>query len=630
MSTQELNRVSQLNLYGKDTGKQVTLIADNNKFKIISEFDKTVVEDLHVQHNGADLSVSSKFSSIDTSIATEQARAEAKEQELQTEYTALISAEETRALTKESLLSTEIDTNKTLAQTNLEGATQALTELISAEETRATTAESDLQQSLANEVTRATTKESELQNSVDVERARAQSAEGILTTSISSEKDRAILAESNLQQSLADEVTRATTKEAELDAKDTELTTLLNVEVTRATNEDQALATLISEESARAQAAEQTERNRAMTKEAQLQTSINNILSNVDPAALDSLTEVVSRINDVDSSAFSRILHIEEYIKNLFNLESLYPLKVSDMRQLVLDIASSAQVFPDEQPPVYNENGGWSFQNTTAGSKINWYFVGQQTDEHKTLEDYSGLYAKVKLHSVSSLPFFNIYTKHKGDGSDAGSWYGSRRTFVFPVDHGLSPEDEVLMYYGTDLPATYPDIPHVALVLDPGSSNGTDDNSQELLTVAFGTNSGAIVDQVNLCVGAFIYGDGKHTHMELTSSPPPPSTEITINTTPGAYPTELWASITTGEDGSGDVIWSQGTSKFVNPGPLTNVVTSVPNGVQLYFNAYDTWGDGWNGATYSITLADGTIVSNNDGMSPNEAGELAGSFGFIV
>jgi len=630
MSSLQPKIVSELNLYGKDTGKLVQLIADDNKFQIKSEFDKTVVEDLHIVHNNADLSVSSKFTSVDASITDESARAIAKENELQTEYTVLIADEKNRAMTKEAVLSSTIEENKNTAQVNLDGATQALTDLINTEQTRATDVEVNLQQDLATETNRALQSEADLQNSIAVENARAVSSENIITNSVNVERERALLAESILQQSLTDEVARAMTKETVLDVKDLELTTALADEVARSTNEDSNLQSQLSTEVIRATSAEETERNRAINKEAQLETSINNIISNVDPAALDSLTEIVSKMNDVDSSAYSRILFIEEYLKNVFNLESLYPLTVTDMAKVVLDIASSAQVFPDEQAPTYSSDGGWFFKNDAAGAKINWYFAGQTT-ETKTLEDYSGFYTVVKLHSVLSLPFFSLYTKPKGDGTDAGSWYGSRRVFTFPANHNLSPDTEVMMYYGADLPATYPDIPHIPLVLDSGSSNGTGDDSQELLTISFGTNSGVTVDYVNLTALAFIVGDGKHTYMELYSSPPPPSTVVSITTTPGSSPSELWSSITTEPDGAGDVVWSQGTSQFVNNGPIVDITTTVPTGVDLYFNAYDNFGDGWNGATYSVTrVSDGVVLTDNGGLTPGDNGELAGSFSFTA
>ena len=475
--------VSTLNLYGENTGKLVQLIAKDDKFQIKSEFDKTVVEDLHIVHNNADLSVSTKFTDVDTDIAYEIERAKKAERDLQEEYTQLVSEEKNRATNKEELL----------------------------------------------------------------------------------------------------------------EAKDLQLSNALTDEI-----------------------------DRAKAKEQQLETSISFIKSNVDPAALDSLTEIVAKINDVDSSAYSRILFIENYLKNVFNLESLYPLTVADMTKVFLNIASSANIFPDEQPPTYSAEGGWHFTNGVAGEKINWYFAGQTT-ETKTLADYTGFYAVVKLDSVLSLPFFNVYTKPKEDGTDAGSWYGSRRVFTFPPDNNLSPGTEVLMYHGVDLPAVHPDIPHIRLLLDNGSSNGSDGDTQEFLTISFATNSAAVVDHVNLTVKAFIVGDGRHTYMELYSAPPSSSTtNIIITTIPGSLPSQLTASITTEPYGTGDIIWSQGEL-----GALEGISVTVPTGL-LHFNIHDEHEEGYSGATYTITSADGDVLTSSDGLIIGEAGQLADSFPFTA
>jgi len=628
--TSTIKDVSTIRIVGKDTGKIFKITADDDKVHLSSEFEKTLIDNLYFHHDGEEKHLSTHLTGIQVSVSDETQRATSKENELKADYEEQLTVEKELRLVKDSDLQSQIVANKAHHDTVLVATQTVLTGLIETETDRATARESEISDSVAQERDRAEQVENALQADLTAESARATTSESIITASVLTEKNRAIAQESQLTESLATEVSDRIAKDVELDAKDTELTQALNNEITRASASEQS-------EEVRAKAAEQLlndnlmfEINRAQTREASLQNTINNIISNVDPAALDSLTEIVQKMNEVDSSAYSRIYVLEEYLKQVFDLESLYPLKVSDMAQLIFDIATHAQIFPDEQAPSYCEGGGWKYINDAPG-KINWYFVGQGVDEHKTLEDYSGLYAKVKLDSVDSLPFFNIYTKAKGDGSDAGSWYGSRRTFVFPANHGLTSGDECLMYYGTDIQASYSDIPHIQLVLDNGSSNGTDDDSQELFTVAFATNSAAVVNSVNLCAKAFIVGDGKHTHIELTSSPPPPSTQISITTTPGAYPTELWASITTGEDGTGDVVWSQGTSKFVNSGPLPNITTTVPTGQQLYFNAYDTWGDGWNGATYSVTrVSDGTVLSDNGGMSPNESGELSGSFSFTA
>jgi hypothetical protein len=180
--------------------------------------------------------------------------------------------------------------------------------------------------------------------------------------------------------------------------------------------------------------------------------------------------------------------------------------------------AALAVIAPAEGVPVADPDGGWAYINSSevSSNNINWYFHTQDASSTKTLAEYSGFYTKVELISVGSLPFFNLYTKPKGDGTDAGGWYGSRRTYTFPASPSLSAGDTVLMYIGDDLPATFVDIPHIQLQFAPGASNGSDDSTQELLQIGLGTSSAAAPNAVNLVVTNFIYSDGKHTNIVVT------------------------------------------------------------------------------------------------------------------
>jgi hypothetical protein len=296
------------------------------------------------------------------------------------------------------------------------------------------------------------------------------------------------------------------------------LNTNLVAETNRALGEEVSLDNKITAETNRAVGSEATETSRATVAEASLQSQISYITNNVDPAALDSLTEIVGMFTSVDTSMYNRISTMESFIKLTFDLESLYPLKVTDMKQVTINMVDSGAIAPDEGVPVpCMDQTGWAYTNSAnvTSNKINWYFHGQDATSDVTLEYYSGFYARVLLKSVASLPFFSLYTKPKNDGTDAGSWYGSRRTFVIPAGTVLNDDDVILMYTGNDLPATYSDIPHIQLELEPTTSNGSDDETQQLLTIAFGTNSAAVTDEVDLCLSNFIFSDGKHTHIIL-------------------------------------------------------------------------------------------------------------------
>ena len=96
-----------------------------------------------------------------------------------------------------------------------------------------------------------------------------------------------------------------------------------------------------------------------------------------------------------------------------------------------------------------------------------------------------------------SVPWIGIYTKPTGSG-DSGSWYKSRRNWVIPsaVTPTISNGDTVLLYMGDDPATVEPSIPHIALEIDSGSSNGDDAPEQELLLVALSTDSSAPVNNV--------------------------------------------------------------------------------------------------------------------------------------
>ena len=96
----------------------------------------------------------------------------------------------------------------------------------------------------------------------------------------------------NIGTTLTDEVTRATEAEGVL-------TTNLSAEVTRATEAEGVLTTNLSAEVTRAKEAER-----------KLKNSIDNILSNTNPDALDSLTEIVAAFQSADSDLNSSIISL--------------------------------------------------------------------------------------------------------------------------------------------------------------------------------------------------------------------------------------------------------------------------------------------------------------------------------
>ncbi|MBT6438904.1 MAG: hypothetical protein HOK72_04300, partial [Flavobacteriales bacterium] len=97
---------------------------------------------------------------------------------------------------------------------------------------------------------------------------------------------------------------------------------------------------------------------------------------------------------------------------------------------------------------------------------------------------------------------------------------------------------------------------------------------------------------------------------------PQPCNQIDIEITTGPnYAEEIYWTIT---DNLAVVV----DSALINTYPINNTVYSatynIGSGTGFNFNAYDSYGDGWNGGTYIITsTCFGTVLATNGGATPN-------------
>ncbi len=87
---------------------------------------------------------------------------------------------------------------------------------------------------------------------------------------------------------------------------------------------------------------------------------------------------------------------------------------------------TQVSIFADGERPVRDPEGqaGWYYRNT-AGNKINWYLWSEVQHQDYSLSSFDGMYMVVDIKTQGSMPYWTIYTKPQGDGSDA-SWYRSR------------------------------------------------------------------------------------------------------------------------------------------------------------------------------------------------------------
>ena len=192
-----------------------------------------------------------------------------------------------------------------------ESATSSNTSAITAEAVARSAADDDLQDAIDAEATA---------------RAAAVSAEtSARQNAITGETNARILADNGLQSQI-DALDNSTTGDksnlqAQITSNDNDIAALqtdvgtkaaqtaLDAEITRAMSAESALASDISDEETRATAAEQSnaaaiaqEITDRTSGDSALQSQINSIVSNTDPAALDSLTEIVAAFQAADGS----------------------------------------------------------------------------------------------------------------------------------------------------------------------------------------------------------------------------------------------------------------------------------------------------------------------------------------
>jgi len=243
-----------------------------------------------------------------TAIANETTRATTAEADLQSQ----INTEVAARIAGDNAL----DTRLTTEEGNVDNLQSDLADEIS----RATAAEAVLTQGLADEVTRATAAEAANAQSIQDEiTARAVADTQVRTdmTALINSGDAATLASAKANddlligdatvdgtasntvtdriatakaEAIADADASVAAEQAAREAADSDLQAGLDAEIARATAAEGVLTTNL--------AAEVT---RATGEESRIEAKVDNIISNTDPAALDSLTEIVDAFQSVDS-----------------------------------------------------------------------------------------------------------------------------------------------------------------------------------------------------------------------------------------------------------------------------------------------------------------------------------------
>jgi hypothetical protein len=172
---------------------------------------------------------------------------------------------------------------------------------------------------------------------VDAEESRAMAAEGSLASDLADETSRAMDAEVSLENSLSTEISDrvvAIDNEASTRlAADQSLESSLETEIIERVSADLSLTNALDSESSMRVEGDQS-----------LQNQINFITSNVDPAALDSLTEIVSAFQSADGDINNAITTLADAAAASLSVEVARATSVEAVLSADLSTEASARI----------------------------------------------------------------------------------------------------------------------------------------------------------------------------------------------------------------------------------------------------------------------------------------------
>jgi hypothetical protein len=203
-----------------------------------------------------------------------------------------------------------------------------------------------------------------LSDDINNEVARATAAEAELTTDISglrtdldSEAEDRALGDSTLQSNLETAV-------SDLEASDLSLDAKIDTEITNRTNAVNAVAGDLSAET-----------QARIDSDTDLQTQINNIVSNIDPAALDSLTEIVDAFQAGDGSLTATVGNLQTSLSASIaavqsNLDDEEAARIAADNQLGSDLMTEAAARVDADSDLQGQIDAEATARQTRDSEL--------------------------------------------------------------------------------------------------------------------------------------------------------------------------------------------------------------------------------------------------------------------
>jgi hypothetical protein len=183
-----------------------------------------------------------------------------------------------------------------------------------------------------------------------------------------------------------------------------------------------------------------------------------------------------------------------------------------------IDVIAQKQVVPQmivSSPAIYADSsiapqpspflatygfGGWAYLKASPqviSAKINWYLPFPVIGG--TVGDLYGLYYQIfnDCSGTGDLPYYTVYTRPLGDGSDYAPWYHSSRTYT-PTSNSTANQTCQMFMNIKSLSFTPNSIGiQNQINMAEAITNGTYLDTDVILFIAFGTNSGSPLNSVN-------------------------------------------------------------------------------------------------------------------------------------
>lgn len=180
------------------------------------------------------------------------------------------------------------------------------------------------------------------------------------------------------------------------------------------------------------------------------------------------------------------------FTNNIMSKYGLIQSKLGTPGAMAIQADSLPLAIADE-----SDRPGWKYvkdMSSNPTDKFNWYF-------------YSGAYESLECKDIKSIfmcgcidkwegqtsqaPFLVLYTKMKGDGTDAGAWYHSRHAWTLHNGSQLVRAGERCLFYCLDEPRDDYDGAR-KVKFNNRVDTGIWDDSNEVLTCSLQSDSGAV------------------------------------------------------------------------------------------------------------------------------------------